>query len=170
MGGPTRLGADAHGRAVFGRGEAVWAMSAARARRWAGLPSAETLLTQLSVLRAGYFLMIYTCSMTSNLDLLWPIDAGLRHKFPSGHTPWQMLARVLEEGGELAQQVAHFEDSGIKRQKYGEPDRSKLAAEIKGVLIAAIQIAQYYDLETELRDSIDWTYQNLLRDGHIAKK
>ena len=54
-----------------------------------------------------------------------------------------MLSRILEEGGELAQQVAHFEDSGIKRQKYGEPDRHKLATEVKGVLIAALQIAQH---------------------------
>jgi NTP pyrophosphatase (non-canonical NTP hydrolase) len=34
------------------------------------------------------------------------------------------MTRLLEECGELAKEVNHFEGTGIKRQKYGEPDKT----------------------------------------------
>jgi NTP pyrophosphatase (non-canonical NTP hydrolase) len=104
----------------------------------------------------------------NDLEKLWHINEGFRLRFPDSNSPWQMLARILEEGGELAQQVAHFEDSGIKRQKYGEPDWHKLATEVKGVLIAALQIAQHYGIQEELSQSIERTYQGLKREGFIT--
>jgi NTP pyrophosphatase (non-canonical NTP hydrolase) len=36
------------------------------------------------------------------------------------------MTRLLEESGELAQQVNHFEGAGVKREKYGEPDGKNL--------------------------------------------
>ena len=70
------------------------------------------------------------------LDKIKAVNRGLEHKFPGGDAPFQIMTRLLEESGELAQQVNLFEDSGVKRQKYGEPDRAKLAQEVKGVLLA----------------------------------
>ena len=70
---------------------------------------------------------------------------------------------MLEECGELAQQVNHFESSGIKRQKYGEPDRARLAKEVQDVLISALALVDYYHLEPELAAQIESSYQRLCR-------
>ena len=63
-----------------------------------------------------------------------------------------MMTRLLEECGELAQQVNHFEGSGVKREKHGGPDRAALANEIKQVIVCALRVAQYYDVEKELEE------------------
>jgi NTP pyrophosphatase (non-canonical NTP hydrolase) len=67
----------------------------------------------------------------SQIDKLVAISAGYMRLFPEGNDPFQILARLLEECGELAQQVHHFEDCGVKRAKYGEPDREHLAKEVR---------------------------------------
>ena len=94
-------------------------------------------------------------------------NKGLRRKFPQGNTPFQIMTRLLEECGELAQQVNHFEDSGVKRLKHGEPDRTKLAQEVKGVLLASYQIVDYYGIQTEVELSISHTLSNLRADGFL---
>ena len=43
------------------------------------------------------------------LDLVQAINAGFARKFPNGVEPYQIMTRLLEEAGELAQQVNHFE-------------------------------------------------------------
>jgi NTP pyrophosphatase (non-canonical NTP hydrolase) len=96
------------------------------------------------------------------------INRGLSRKFPGGQDPFRIMTRLLEEGGELAQQVNHFENAGLKRQKHGEPDRDRLAQEAKGVLLAVFQLIEYYELETELEDSLDHTLHRLERDGFLA--
>jgi len=101
------------------------------------------------------------------IDKIKAVNHGLARKFPNGISPFQIMTRLLEEGGELAQQVNLFEDQGIKRQKYGDPDRAKLAQEVKGVLLAVFQIVDYYDLEAELDSSLDYTLGKLKRDGYL---
>ena len=41
------------------------------------------------------------------------------------------IGRILEECGEVASEVNHFEKSGIKTLKHGEPSKQHLADEIK---------------------------------------
>jgi NTP pyrophosphatase (non-canonical NTP hydrolase) len=84
-------------------------------------------------------------------------NKGLLAKFPDGDQPYQIMTRLLEEAGELAQQVNHFEGSGIKRDEYGDPDRKNLAAEVKGVLLTTFQLASYYNLAEEVEASLDIT-------------
>jgi len=100
-------------------------------------------------------------------DELRAVTLGLRRRFPGGDDPFQIMTCLLEEGGELAQQVNHFEDTGIKREKYGPPDRVKLATEVKGVLINALRVAQHYGIEEELLGSITGSYARLAAEGHI---
>jgi len=76
-------------------------------------------------------------------------------QFPKGNDPFQIVARILEECGEVAAEVNHFERSGVKVEKKGEPQKEALAGEIKQAINALIQLAQYYDVEQELIDSID---------------
>jgi caffeoyl-CoA O-methyltransferase len=101
------------------------------------------------------------------VDKLIAITGGYAHRFPDGDEPFQMMARLLEECGELAQQVNHFEGSGVKQAKYGEPDRASLANEIKQAVVCALRVAQYYGVEKELENSIEWSYRRLKEEGHI---
>jgi NTP pyrophosphatase (non-canonical NTP hydrolase) len=102
-------------------------------------------------------------------DTIKTINQGFARKFPNGVEPYQIMTRLLEEGGELAQQVNHFESSGVKRNKHGEPDRAKLAQEAKGVLITLFQIVDYYKLETELQTSLELTLAGLRNDGFLNR-
>ena len=100
-------------------------------------------------------------------DELLAITQGLNRRFSAGNDPFQMMTRLLEECGELAQQVNHFEGSGVKGEKWGQPDRAKLATEVKHALLCALQIAQHYGVEEELGASIASSYERLLAEGHI---
>lgn len=95
---------------------------------------------------------------------LFQVVALLDKKFPNGNEIFQRVSRLAEETGELAQAVNHMEDTGIKRQKYGEPDREHLAKEVQDVMRAAIGIARHYGLEKELEHSIRSSHRRLLDD------
>jgi len=95
------------------------------------------------------------------------ISAGFSRWFPDGNGPFQIMTRLLEECGELAEQVNHFEGTGVKREKHGEPDKAKLAKKVQDVLGCALQIAQYYGIELELEASIENSYRRLKAEGFI---
>ncbi len=98
------------------------------------------------------------------LEKIRRINAGLMARFPGGDDPYQMATRLLEEAGELAAQINHFESSGVKRAKHGEPDPMKLAKEVQDVIRCALQIAHHYGIEAELAASVDRSYRQLLED------
>jgi len=78
-----------------------------------------------------------------------------------------MVTRLLEECGEVASEVNLWEDSGIKRQKHGEPKKENLAGEIKQALVALIQIAVYYKIEDELEQSINESLDFMEKAGRF---
>ena len=102
------------------------------------------------------------------IEKIYRINAGLRRRFPNGNGPFEIMTRVLEEAGELAEQVAIFEDTGIKREKHGEPDRAALAKEIQDVLRTVLQIAQYYGVEADVEASVEKSYQKLKSEGYFS--
>jgi NTP pyrophosphatase (non-canonical NTP hydrolase) len=89
------------------------------------------------------------------MDKLYKMVEGYFKRFPKGVEPFQMVTRLLEECGEVASEVNHFEDSGVKRLKHGEPSKEALASEIKQAMAALMQIAVYYSVQGELEKSID---------------
>jgi NTP pyrophosphatase (non-canonical NTP hydrolase) len=97
------------------------------------------------------------------------INLELQARFPGGHDPFQMATRLLEEAGELAAQINHFENSGVKRAKHGEPDPMKLAKEVQDVIRCALQIADHYGIDAELAASVDRSYRQL-QDGILTKR
>ena len=101
------------------------------------------------------------------MEKLYQITHGLMKRFPNGNNPFQMVARLAEECGELAAQVNHFEASGVKRQKMGEPDTIQLAKEVQDVLRCALTLAVHYGIEAELADSIAQAHQRLQAEGFI---
>ncbi|MEM7017811.1 MAG: hypothetical protein AAF512_10805 [Pseudomonadota bacterium] len=98
------------------------------------------------------------------------LSMALNRQFPEGNHPYQIMTRFLEESGELAQQVSHFEDSGVKRNKHGEPSRERLAQEVKDVLTCLFQLTAYYGIEKELETAIDNSLQNLEAAGFLGSK
>lgn len=89
------------------------------------------------------------------MDKLYKIVEGYFKLYPSGIEPFQMVTRLLEECGEVASEVNHFEDLGIKRMKNGEPSKEALANEIKQAMIALMQITVYYSVQEELENSVN---------------
>lgn len=98
------------------------------------------------------------------LEPLWAITHDLNRRFPEGNTPYQIMTRLLEEGGELAQQVNHFENSGVKRAKHGEPEPTHLAKEIKDLIRCALQIAIYYGIEAEVEQTFNQSYVTIAHE------
>jgi len=101
------------------------------------------------------------------MERLKIISVGLSRRFPDHNEPFQIMTRLLEECGELAEQVNHFEGTGVKLEKYGQPDKAKLAKEVQDVLRCALQITQYYGIEQELAVSIENSYQRLKAEGFV---
>ena len=97
------------------------------------------------------------------MDKLYQLAKGYTNRFPNGNNPYQIATRVLEECGEVARD--HFEKSGIKAQKHGEPSKQHLADEIKQAVNALIQLAVYYNVESELEASIDRSLEKMKEEG-----
>lgn len=95
---------------------------------------------------------------------LYDVAAGHTERFPNGNTPFQIVTRILEECGEVASEVNHFEKSGIKSQKYGEPSKQKLADEIKQAINGLIQLVQYYGIEQEFEQSIGVSLERIKKE------
>lgn len=102
-------------------------------------------------------------------DKLMLTADGYNKKYPNGNTPFQIITRLCEEAGELANAVNHFEDTGAKRLKHGLPDRNALAKEVQDVIRTALSVARYYGVEQELRDAIDQSYQTKVDEGCLVE-
>ncbi len=104
------------------------------------------------------------------LDTLYDIVDALNAKYPDGVSPYQLVTRLTEEVGELAQAVNHMERSGIKVEKYGPPDKAHLAQEVHHVLRAALGIARYYGVEDALKESIDASHDWHRAHGYLTQR
>lgn len=100
-------------------------------------------------------------------EKLWAVSHGLNRRYPKGNDPFQMMTRLLEESGELAQMINHFEGTGVKLETYGEPDKSRLAKEGMDVLRCGLQVAIHYGMETELEAMINASYEDMKAAGII---
>ena len=97
------------------------------------------------------------------------VDA-LNKRFPNGQEPFRIITRLCEEAGELAQAVNHFEDTGVKRQKMGEPSREHLSKEVFDVVRAALSIARHYHIEKELYEMIDSNIKQCREQGLLEEE
>lgn len=104
------------------------------------------------------------------LDKIITMAQGMNKRFPEGNTPFQIATRILEECGEVASEVNHFENSGTKSLRHGEPSKEKLASEIKDAMNALMQLALYYGVEDELEASIEKSMRSLTSEGYITEK
>ncbi|MBR6506509.1 MAG: hypothetical protein IKT37_02765 [Clostridia bacterium] len=101
------------------------------------------------------------------MEKLYLLAKGYTNRFPNGNEPYQITTRLLEECGEVASEVNHFEKSGIKALKHGEPSKQHLADEIKQAVNALMQLAVYYNVENELEKSIDVSLEKMKNEGLI---
>lgn len=101
------------------------------------------------------------------MEKLYLLAKGYTNRFPNGNQPFQITTRLLEECGEVASEVNHFEKSGIKNLKHGEPSKQHLADEIKQAVNALIQLAVYYNVENELEKSIENSLEKMRNENLI---
>jgi NTP pyrophosphatase (non-canonical NTP hydrolase) len=104
------------------------------------------------------------------MEKLYKLAQGYNNRYPKGVEPFQMVTRLLEECGEVASEVNLWENSGIKRQKHGEPRKEDLAGEIKQAVVALMQIAVYYKVEGELEESISKSLALMEKQGLFGKE
>ncbi len=97
----------------------------------------------------------------NTFDKLFFIVDNLNQRFGKDN-PFQIITRLAEETGELAEQVNHFENVGVKREKHGEPDKEKLAKEVQDVIRCALQLAVHYDIKEEVLESIDKSFSKII--------
>ena len=70
------------------------------------------------------------------INNIYKINKGLEKLFPDGNDPFKIVTRLTKESGEVAREVNHIEGTGRKKEKYGQPDKKKLAKEIQDVMRA----------------------------------
>jgi len=88
-------------------------------------------------------------------------------RFPEGVQPFQMATRLLEECGEIAAEINLWENSGLKRQKHGEPKKENIANEIRQAMVELAKIARYYHVEAELEEAINRSIERSKAEGLI---
>lgn len=98
---------------------------------------------------------------------LYKIAEGLNVRFPEGNEPFKIITRLAEECGEVAAEVNHFENLGVKAKKHGQPDKKKFAKELQDVMCAVLHLAMYYGIQPELDASIEDYYQRVVREGLV---
>ena len=101
------------------------------------------------------------------MEKLYQLAKGYTNRYPNGNNPYQIATRILEECGEVASEVNHFENSGIKAQKHGNPSKEHMADEIKQAINALVQLAMYYNVEKELEASIERSIEKMKEEGLI---
>jgi NTP pyrophosphatase (non-canonical NTP hydrolase) len=104
------------------------------------------------------------------LDKLKHIVEKLNTRFPEGVEPYKITTRLAEEIGEVAREVHHFEKSGVKIEKYGEPNRQHFAKELQDVMRATTAMALYYNLYDVLKESIDHSMTKLENEYNVTER
>lgn len=101
------------------------------------------------------------------LGEVYNIALAHNKKYPNNNSAYHIMTRITEEVGELAEQVNHFEGSGIKKQKYGEPNKDHLAEEMWHVIKCVYQLCEYYGVIEEMQKSIDMKILSYKKQGLI---
>ncbi len=101
------------------------------------------------------------------MERFYKMVEAANKRFPDGVNPYQMATRLLEECGEIASEINLWEDSGVKRQKHGDPKKEDIANEIRQAMVGLAQIAVYYHVEDELEQSIAKSIERSRSEGLI---
>lgn len=101
------------------------------------------------------------------MEKFYKMVGASNKRFPNGVEPYQMATRLLEECGEIAAEINLWEDSGLKRQKHGEPKKENIANEIRQAMVELVKIAKYYNVEKELEEAIETSLRRSREEGLI---
>lgn len=100
------------------------------------------------------------------IEKLHKICEGLNNRFSGNRDAFRILARLMEECGELAAEVHHFE--GFKKKRDYPPDKGRLAKECMDVLTATLHLAMLFGVQAELEARVDKHYQMVIGEGLVA--
>jgi NTP pyrophosphatase (non-canonical NTP hydrolase) len=86
---------------------------------------------------------------------------------PGESDPFRILARLMEECGELANEIHVRESVGRKRELRAEPDDDHIAKEIQDVMTAVLDIARHYGIAETLEARVNAGYRRAVSEGLI---
>ena len=101
------------------------------------------------------------------IQKLYKICEALESRFPGESDPFRILARLMEESGELANQAHLRESVGRKRDVHGDPDDDNLAKELQDIMTAVLDIARHYGIESGLEACVDASFRQAVSEGLI---
>jgi NTP pyrophosphatase (non-canonical NTP hydrolase) len=93
-------------------------------------------------------------------DEFWLLAATARQltaRYPAETGPYRRLAKIYEEGGEVAEQIHIYAGSGIKRQKHGPFRPARLADELSDLMRSAVAMANDFKIVALLADALGGT-------------
>ncbi len=102
------------------------------------------------------------------IQKIYKICEALEKRFPGNRDPFRILARLMEESGELADQVHLRESVGRKRESGRMPDDMALAKELQDILTAVLDMSRYYGIENQLEQQVQKSYERAVKEGLIS--
>lgn len=86
-------------------------------------------------------------------------------QFPKGNDPFQIVSRICEEAGELAQATNHKEGIADKILRHGLPEEGKVSGEAMDLIQNVLALLVYYDLLDEFNERLvlkhDWMVKEI---------
>ncbi len=104
------------------------------------------------------------------MEMLMKIADAQTKRFPAGENPYKNVCRILEEAGEVAWEINHYERKGISVEKGSFQDKENLVLEAFQLCEVTCQLLQYFDLTQTFKDFIEGTYNKYIDDGYINKE
>jgi NTP pyrophosphatase (non-canonical NTP hydrolase) len=101
------------------------------------------------------------------MEILMKIAQAQTKRFPAGEDPYKNVCRILEEAGEVAWEINHYERKGIPIDKGNRQDKEHIVLEAFQLCEVTCQLLQYFDLTTDFKDFIADTYQTYIEKGYI---
>jgi len=99
-------------------------------------------------------LAIKRSSALDTMHKLFKISEGLNKRFPNNENPFRILARLMEESGELADQVHKFERVGREIKLQEPPDKENMAKECMDIMTSVLNIVMYYGVQSEFEAKV----------------
>jgi NTP pyrophosphatase (non-canonical NTP hydrolase) len=101
------------------------------------------------------------------IEKVFTVAKAQSNRFPEGDYPFNIVSRLLEEGGEVAWELNHYARKGISIDRFNPDGKRELVYETYQVMIALCQLMQYFNLEDDLKKRMDEVHQEYLNKGYL---
>jgi len=104
-----------------------------------------------------------------DLEKILKVAEAQTKRFPNGNDPFKIVSRLLEESGEVAWELNHYDRKGISLECKNKDGKREIMCEMYQVMISLCHLLQYYDLQNDFRDRIDEVYKEYMEKNLLVK-